>query len=62
MKIDVEGHELEVLQGSRQTLKRHHPTLMVEVTSFRTVDFLCKEIGYRQPVTISPSNQLFIHG
>ncbi len=62
MKIDVEGHELEVLQGSRQTLERHHPALMVEVTSSRTVDFLCKEMGYRQPVTISPSNQLFIYG
>ncbi len=62
MKIDVEGHELEVLHGSRQTLDRHHPPLMVEVTSSRTIDFLCKEMGYRQPVTISPSNQLFIHG
>lgn len=60
IKIDVEGHELEVLHGSRQTLEKHHPTLMVEVTSSRTVDFLCKEVGYRQPVTISLSNQLFI--
>jgi FkbM family methyltransferase len=61
MKIDVEGHELEVLHGSRETLKRHRPTLMVEVTSDRTVEFLCAEMGYRQPVTISSSNQLFAH-
>jgi FkbM family methyltransferase len=61
MKIDVEGHELNVLQGGRRTLEQHHPTLMVEVSSPGTADFLCKEMGYRQPVTISPSNQLFIH-
>jgi FkbM family methyltransferase len=60
VKIDVEGHELEVLQGGRRTLERHHPTLMVEVTSPRTADFLCKEMGYREPLIISPSNQLFI--
>jgi FkbM family methyltransferase len=62
MKIDVEGHELEVLRGSRRTLERLSPTLMVEVMSPRTVDFLCKEMGYRQPVVISPSNQLFVRG
>jgi hypothetical protein len=56
IKIDVEGHELEVLHGSRQTLEKHHPTLMVEVTSSRTIDFLCEELGYGEPVTISPSN------
>jgi FkbM family methyltransferase len=61
VKIDVEGHELNVLQGARRTLEQHHPTLMVEVTSPGTSDFLCKEMGYLQPVTISPSNQLFIH-
>ena len=61
VKIDVEGHELQVLQGGRRTLEQHHPTLMVEVTSPGTADFLCKEMGYQHPVTISPSNQLFIY-
>ena len=61
MKIDVEGHELEVLHGSRQTLERHHPTLMVEVTSSRTVEYLCGEMGYGTPLTVSPSNQLFVY-
>ena len=61
IKIDVEGHELDVLHGSQKILLRHRPTLMVEVTSSRTVNLLCDEMGYRQPVTISPSNQLFIH-
>ena len=31
MKIDVEGHELEVLKGAEQTLARCHPTLLIEV-------------------------------
>ena len=61
IKIDVEGHELEVLHGSSETLERHHPMLMVEVTSARTVEFLCGQMGYQQPITISPSNQIFVH-
>lgn len=60
MKIDVEGHELEVLQGSSQTLERHRPTLMVEVTSARTAEYLCEEMRYERPIIISSSNQLFI--
>jgi hypothetical protein len=31
IKIDVEGHELEVLQGAEQTIRRNTPTLMVEI-------------------------------
>ncbi len=31
IKIDVEGHELEVLQGGQETLKRELPTLIIEI-------------------------------
>ncbi len=31
MKIDVEGHELAVLEGARETLSRYRPTVLVEV-------------------------------
>lgn len=31
MKVDVEGAELQVLAGGRETLQRHRPTLLVEV-------------------------------
>jgi len=31
IKCDVEGHELEVLEGARQTLSHHRPTLLIEV-------------------------------
>ncbi len=61
MKIDVEGHELAVLRGSRKTLQKYHPTLMVEVTSSSTAEFLCGEMNYERPVIISASNQIFAH-
>jgi FkbM family methyltransferase len=31
IKIDVEGHELQVLRGGVATLKRHHPNLLIEI-------------------------------
>ncbi len=31
IKIDVEGHELEVLRGARETLRRDRPVLFIEV-------------------------------
>jgi len=31
IKIDVEGHELKVLSGAKETLDRYRPTLVVEV-------------------------------
>ena len=31
IKIDVEGAELDVLQGARQNIAQHHPVMFVEV-------------------------------
>jgi FkbM family methyltransferase len=33
IKIDVEGHEREVLQGAYETIKTHRPQLLIEVKS-----------------------------
>lgn len=45
VKIDVEGHELPVLQGMRRLLERDHPVLIVETGAQNTVDFLTG-LGY----------------
>lgn len=60
IKIDVEGWELEVLKGARETIKRCQPVLMIEFTqgggrehkSMNTYDVndyhnLIEELGYQ---------------
>lgn len=34
IKIDVDGHELPVLTGARETLARFHPTLVMEMSPY----------------------------
>lgn len=31
IKIDVEGHELGVIQGATETIRAHHPAILVEI-------------------------------
>jgi FkbM family methyltransferase len=48
MKVDVEGAELLVLEGARQTLMRHRPLMLVEVTTMHDrVSELLARSGYR---------------
>lgn len=53
IKIDVEGHEMEVLKGALRTIRNDMPTLLVEIEARHTgnkitdpVDFL-ENLGYR---------------
>jgi FkbM family methyltransferase len=48
IKIDVEGMELEVLEGARRLLARCHPMMMVEVQDANREPFLAllAELGY----------------
>jgi FkbM family methyltransferase len=49
IKIDVEGYELEVLQGATATLKRSHPTLYIEMHSpelIKRVPEFMQSLGY----------------
>jgi FkbM family methyltransferase len=52
VKIDVEGHELEVLEGALETIESDRPTFLIEAeerhrpgTVARVVDFL-RRLGY----------------
>ncbi len=38
IKIDVEGFEPEVLKGAENCIKRHHPTLIIEISQERDVN------------------------
>jgi FkbM family methyltransferase len=52
IKIDVEGHELAVLQGGRKLLDRETPNLIVEIEerhrrdALRTVQMFLEDLGY----------------
>lgn len=58
IKIDVEGFEVDVLQGAHETIKKYHPKIIVETHSVRlrkeVIEFL-SQFGYsvRHAGTIS---------
>jgi FkbM family methyltransferase len=58
VKIDAEGHDLYVLQGMKQTLRRDSPTLIVEDTSPEIDQFL-GVLGYTGLKLPGSSNRVF---
>ena len=51
IKIDVEEHELQVLEGAKETIKKHMPTILVEIHDFETslVAKFLESLGYDTP-------------
>lgn len=58
VKIDAEGHELSVIRGMRELLKRHHPVLVVEDNVREVAPYLVA-LGYREQKITGSSNQIF---
>ena len=50
LKIDVEGHELEVLEGAAKTISRTRPRILVEVRKKNeaSVEAFLRNLGFRQ--------------
>jgi FkbM family methyltransferase len=61
MKIDVEGHELEVLKGAAKTIEQSRPVVLIEVQTMneRTVEAWFLALDYRQ-CRYLPTNQLVV--
>lgn len=52
MKIDVEGHELKVLKGAEETIKKHKPAILIEIHNFskdHDVHKFMESLGYGMP-------------
>ena len=66
IKIDVEGHEFDVLQGARDTILLNKPVLLIEIeerhrpNALSSVTDLLLDMGYGKPRQIeSPQNYVF---
>jgi len=52
IKIDVEGHEMQVIKGARETILKHKPVILVEIHDFSEdseVHQYIKSLGYGEP-------------
>lgn len=62
VKIDVEGHEFQVLQGAEETLKKYKPTIFVEIfpdNKQKVHEFLIN-LGYRLEKSFTSDNYLYL--
>lgn len=63
IKIDVEGHELEILQSGSETLTRYRPDLCIDVYPYHTdhVSKFLESRGYLQAAALRNTNLYFVH-
>jgi FkbM family methyltransferase len=61
LKIDVEGHELQVLKGAEQTIRKHLPHLYIEIFDMEgPVPKFLAELGYTRILPRPEHNYLFL--
>ena len=62
MKVDVEGHEMAVLEGARGVLERWHPAVWIEIFDYPespVLEFM-RNLGYTQILPRPEHNYLFL--
>jgi len=61
LKIDVEGHEFEVLLGAENTIRTHKPSMYIEIFKYNESPIVpwLKNLGYNTVVPRPESNYLF---
>lgn len=62
VKIDVEGHEFQVLQGAEKTLKKYKPTIFIEIfpENKQKVHKFLTDLGYRLEKSFIGANYLYV--
>lgn len=62
VKIDVEGHEFQVLQGAEETLKKYKPTIFIEIfpENKHKVHKFLTDLGYRLEKSFTGDNYLYL--
>jgi hypothetical protein len=62
IKIDVEGHEMPVLNGAAQTIFDYHPNVVIEVLSEQATADVARFMqaqGYGKPIVMDVRNRLY---
>jgi len=51
IKIDVEGHELQTLEGAKNTIEKHKPMILIEIHDFENSEIpkFFESLGYDKP-------------
>jgi FkbM family methyltransferase len=60
VKIDTEGHELDVISGMEKLLLQDYPIIIVEASSYSIVEHL-EEYGYSMERLDDSPNYIFRH-
>lgn len=64
IKMDVENHELYVLKGAINTIKKHKPVIYAEILNPETSEVVkfMETLGYGKPIHKPHGIHVFIHG